>query len=250
MPSARTTCRGSWLPPTGKSSNPGPAWVYYLTYSSNGNLIQTPSWVYDGFGDAIDLFINMNGTPWVSGANGQFYVEATSVNASNLVVPGGASVPAPESYAGDMGSMVASVKYSTDSYVNTGMVFSRAGPEPERGLCHHLGLVDGVRRRVRQWPVQSPVGKPQRQHLLHDVRPRFRPGDHLVVHRSVDSPARGRDPGGALHRPAVEQAGIGTGLGTVQNPWVVDEQGQVYYWTTNGWVQAPLFPTGRRRCSG
>src|SRR5580700_3538128 len=55
--------------PDGNSRASGPAWLYYLTYTGSG-LVRAPQWVYDNFGDAIDVFVNMNGAPWVSGADG------------------------------------------------------------------------------------------------------------------------------------------------------------------------------------
>jgi hypothetical protein len=234
--------------PGGSRTVSGPSSVYYLSYESNGNLIETPTWVNDGFSDAIDIFVNMNGAPWVSGADGQFYAQAQQVNASNVVVPSTDWLRVPESYAGDMGSTVVSANNTNTPGVNAGMLFyplqgvDYANPY-DLNTVWSMGCGSACSRGPFNPLSNNPDGNIFTSNFEFFVDYSSStldtytspwthlPGAAIQVSLFTDPPVSGT---------------LGNGSNTVQNPWVVTSEGAIYFWNQGEytWVRAPFFPDG------
>ncbi len=230
--------------PGGNANAKGPDWVYYLSYSNPwGNLISTPTWVYDNFPSAMDVFVNMNSLPIVSGSNGQLYVEDhPDPPTTNDVVPTGIW-SAIQTNVATVGSVVVSVGNTNDPYVFTGELFypwpAPTGENPYFTLnvwgigcgnvCAegpYLPLSGNGNGNIFSTEVEFLQGdttyNPPWQHL---------PGAAIAVALFTDPPT---------------SATLADGSNLVQNPWVLNEQGQIWIWNASqhDWTQAPLFPTG------
>ncbi len=233
--------------PDGNANATGPAWVYYLSYSnSGGNLISTPKWNYDNFGQAIDVFVNLNGTPWVSAANGQFYLDNLAPAAGSVdTQPNGqwAEVSVPN--VGYMGPAVVSANY-TNSSVNAGVLWYPQQPTDYANpyLINQVWGI-GCGNVCNRGPFLPLSGNPNGnifttefqvlddygQSSFYDTPWQHLPGAAIAIALFTDPPT---------------SATLGNGSNTVQNPWVLNEQGQIWIWNPSAynWVQAPLFPTG------